>query len=294
MAKDNLKTRLNDGLFLLDGAMGTELIARGVEAGKCNDYLCVESPDIVSSVHDSYIRAGSDAAITNTFGANSITLGRHGYSDFVEKINLAAAAIAKSAVDEDGYVLGDIGPSGEFLEPVGMLKADDLKAVYAEQAKGLLAGGVDGFIIETMAAIDEAVAAIEGVKSVSDLPILVSFSYSVAGEDFKTMMGASVETVVEKVSSLGVSAIGFNCGDLTMDQYVELAQRHLELLKDAPVVAQPNAGHPKLVDDKVIYDLSADEYAESALKIKSLGVNIIGGCCGTNPAHIKAVADKLK
>lgn len=294
MAKDNLKERLGDDLFLLDGAMGTELIARGIEAGKCNDYLCVEAADIVSDVHASYIQAGSDAVITNTFGANIFTLARHGYSDFVEKINSAAAIIARNAAGEDRYVLGDIGPSGEFLAPVGTLKADDLKAAFAEQAKGLLAGGVDGFIIETMTAIDEAVAAVEGIKSVSDLPILVSFSYSKAGEDFKTMMGASVEAIVEKIVALGVDAIGFNCGDLTMDQYVELAQKHLELLKDVPIMAELNAGHPKLVDGKTIYDLSADEYAKSAEKIKSAGVNIIGGCCGTNPAHIKAVADKLK
>ncbi len=141
MSRISLKERINEGLFLLDGAMGTELIARGVKAGKCNDYLNIESPDIVSDIHRAYIEAGSDAVITNTFGANKYALARHGLDDKVEDINTAAAQIARRAASEEKYVLGDIGPSGDFLEPLGSVKPEELKDAFAQQAKALSAEG---------------------------------------------------------------------------------------------------------------------------------------------------------
>jgi len=166
MSRMSLKERISGGIFLLDGAMGTQLIARGIEVGKCNDYLNVESPDVVSDIHRSYFKAGSDAVLTNTFGANKYALGRHRLAEEAAKINSAGARIARKAGGEEKYVLGDIGPSGDFLEPLGSLKPEELKEAFARQAKALLDGGVDGFIIETMTALDEVTIAIEAVKSV--------------------------------------------------------------------------------------------------------------------------------
>lgn len=295
MARINLKERISEGLFLLDGAMGTELITRRIEVGTCNDYLNIDSPDIVFDIHQSYLQAGSDAVLTNTFGANKYALGRHGFSEEAVKINTAAAQIARRAAGEEGYVLGDIGPSGDFLEPLGTLKLNELKDAFAEQADALLAGGVDGFIIETMTAADEMTIAIEVIKSVCDLPVFVSLAYDPAGDGFKTMMGVDPATAVERVAPLGVDAIGFNCGTLNMEQYVKLAELCAsEIGGEVALLAEPNAGRPELVDGKAVYKVSPEEFAAAAEKIHSAGINIIGGCCGAGPAHIEAVAKRLK
>ncbi|HUS74009.1 MAG TPA: homocysteine S-methyltransferase family protein [Sedimentisphaerales bacterium] len=299
MGRMSLRERVNQGLFLLDGAMGTQLIARGIEAGTCNDYLNIESPDVVFDVHRAYVQAGSEAVITNTFGANRYALGRHGLAEEAAGINSAGAEIGRRAAGEEKYVLGDIGPSGDFLEPLGSLKPGELKDAFTEQAKALVAGGADGFIIETMTALDEIEIAIEAAKSVgSDLPVFASMSFDKAGDDFKTMMGIDVEAAVSKIVSLGVDAVGFNCGTVSLDEYIELAGKYVAAVKasgkDVLIYAEPNAGKPELVDDKAVYKVSPEDFAAAAEKIYSAGVTIIGGCCGTSPAHIGAVAKKLK
>ena len=299
MPRMNLRERISKDLFLLDGAMGTQLIARGIEVGKCNDYLNVESPDVVSDIHRSYFEAGSDAVLTNTFGANKYALGRHRLAEEAAKINSAGARIARRAGGQDKYVLGDIGPSGDFLEPLGSLKPEELNRAFAEQAKALLDGGVDGFIIETMTALDEVTIAIEAVKSVSGgVPVLASMSFDRAGDDFKTMMGVSVEAAAAKIVTLGVDAVGFNCGTVSLDEYVELAEKFVSAVRalsaDVIVYAEPNAGKPELVEGQAVYKVSPEDFAVAAKKIHSAGVNIIGGCCGTGPAHIKALAKKLR
>jgi 5-methyltetrahydrofolate--homocysteine methyltransferase len=299
MARVSLRERIKQDLFLLDGAMGTELIARGIDVGKCNDYLNIEQPDIILDIHHSYFEAGSDAVIANTFGANKYALGRHGFAQETIKINKAGVQIARDAAGENKYVLGDIGPSGDFLEPLGPLKAQDLKIAYIQQANALLDGGVDGFIIETMTAIEETAVAIEAVKSIDgDLPVFASMSFDKAGDDFKTMMGVDVEAAVAKIVSLGVDAVGFNCGTLSLDGYIELAEKYVSaaqaLSADVLICAEPNAGKPELVEDQAVYNVSPEDFAEMVKKIHAAGVNIVGGCCGTSPAHIRATAEKLK
>jgi len=282
----------------LDGAMGTELIARGIEAGRCNDYQNIESPDIVFDIHRAYLEAGSDAVLTNTFGANKYALARHGFSDKVKEINTAAAQIARRAAGEKKYVLGDIGPSGDFLQPLGNLKPQELKEAFARQAKALSEGGVDGLIIETMTALDEITIAIEAVKSVSKLPVFASMAFDKAGGDFKTMMGVDVKSAVSKIVSLGVDAVGFNCGTVSLEEYIELAGKYVSAVKALDkgvlIYAELNAGKPELVDGRAVYKVTPEEFAAAAEKIHSAGVNIIGGCCGTGPAHIKVLAKRLK
>jgi len=299
MGRISLTERINSGVFVLDGAMGTELIARGVEVGVCSDYLNIASPDIVLDIHRVYLDAGADAVVTNTFGANKFALARHKLGEKVEEINTAAAKIARQAAGEDRYVLGDIGPSGDFLEPLGTLEPDDLKAAFVEQAKGLLAGGIDGFIIETMTAIDEMTIAIEAVRLVSgDLPVFASMAFDRAGDDFRTMMGVDVESAVSKIVAFGVDAVGFNCGRVPLDDYVPLAEKFVSAVKDsgkdAAVLAEPNAGLPELVEGRAVYKVTADDFAAVAEKIHLLGVNIIGGCCGTGPEHINMIAKRLR
>jgi len=295
----DLREKIKQGLILLDGAMGTQLMARGVEAGTCNDNLNIESPDIISGIHSAYLQAGCDALITNTLGANKYALARHGLADRVAEINEAGARIARQATGPEKYVLGDIGPSGDFLEPLGTLKSDELRDAFARQAEALLAGGVDGFIIETMTAVEEATIAVEAAKSAGkDLPILVSMSFDKSGGSFKTMMGVGLEAAAARIVSLGVEAFGFNCGTASLDEYVELARECVlavrALSNDVAVCAEPNAGKPELVEDKTVYRVSADDFATAAKKIYSAGASIIGGCCGTSPAHIEAVAKLIR
>ncbi len=307
MPKINLRERIRQGVFLLDGAMGTELFTRGIEAGTCNDYLNIESPDIVLDIHNAYLQAGSDAVLTNTFGANKYALARHGLADNVVEINTTGAQIARRAAGKDKYVLGDIGPSGDFLEPLGNIKPEELKDVFAKQAKALLEGSVDGFIIESMTALDEIAIAIEAVKSVSSgLPVFASMAYGMGSNGFRTMMGVDVESAISKAVSLGVDAIGFNCGTAMLDDYLVLAKRYVSVTRAlekkratscelrVTIFAEPNAGKPELIDGRAVYKVSPENFAAAVEKIHSLGVNIIGGCCGTSPAHIAAVNKKLQ
>jgi 5-methyltetrahydrofolate--homocysteine methyltransferase len=299
MARVSLRERIKQDLFLLDGAMGTELIAREIEVGKCNDYLNIELPDVVSDIHRSYFEAGSDAVITNTFGANKYALRRLGFAEEVVKINKSGAQIARSAAGKEKYVLGDIGPSGDFLEPLGALNAEDMKEAFIRQANALFDGGVDGFIIETMTAIEEAAVAIEAVKSISgDLPVFASMSFDKAGDDFKTMMGVDVNAAVEKIVSLGVDSVGFNCGSISLEGYIELTEKFVSAVRamsaNVIIFTEPNAGKPELVDNQAVYKVSPEDFAAAIEKIYTAGVNVVGGCCGTGPAHIRATAEKLK
>jgi 5-methyltetrahydrofolate--homocysteine methyltransferase len=302
MAKKSLKQKISDGLLFLDGAMGTQLMARGIEAGRCNEMLNIESPNLILDIHRDYFNTGIDAVYTNTFGANEITLARHNLADKAEQINLAAVEIARKAAGSERYVIGDIGPCGEFLKPLGTLKPARLKGVYAKQAKALCDGGVDGFIVETFMAVDEAKVAAQAVKSVCNLPVFVSLAFDAAGADFRTMMGASVEMAVNEFSALGVDALGFNCGTLKMEQYLQLAEKFAKLLSNVAVpatakpvlLAKPNGGKPELVDGKAVYKLSDKDFGDWLEKIHKAGAVLIGGCCGTTPNHIKAMTTKIK
>ena len=284
---------------MLDGAMGTQLFARGVEVGGCNEYLNVGSPDVLCEVHRAYLDAGSDAVITNTFGANKYALGRHGLGGEVVAINKAGAEVARLAAGEGKYVLGDIGPSGDFLEPLGSLKAEELEEAFVEQARALVAGGADGLIVETLTAIDEVRIAIEAAKSVAgNLPVFASMSFDKGAEDFRTMMGVDVESAAAKMVAAGADAVGFNCGTATLDEYIELAGKLVAAVKaesqETIIFAEPNAGKPELVDDKAVYRVSPQEFAAAAKRIHAAGITTIGGCCGTTPEHIKAVAKALR
>lgn len=287
-----LKERIGKDVLLLDGAMGTQLMARGISAGTCNDHLNETDPDTVAAVHRCYLDAGSDAILTNTFGANSLALARHGLAGRVVQINSAGADIARAAAGRDHYVLGDIGPCGDFLEPVGTVKPGDLKEAFTVQAAALAKGQVDGFLVESFTDVKEAATAVEAAKSAADLPVFVSMAFDGAGKGFRTMMGAEVDSAVEKLLGLGVEAIGFNCGKADLDDYVELAGRFVRAVRrlypTAAVLAEPNAGLPEMDDGRLVYRVGPDDFAEAAARIRSAGVSIIGGCCGTGPEHIAA------
>jgi 5-methyltetrahydrofolate--homocysteine methyltransferase len=235
--------------------------------------------------------------ITNTFGANKYALGRHGYSDKVGQINEAAAKVARESAGEGGYVLGDIGHSGEFLAPLGTLDPGELKAAYIDQARGLIGGGVDGIIIETMTALEEIVVAIEAVRSVdTDIALFASMAFEASGGQYRTMMGVEVPSAVSEIVSLGVEAVGFNCGKATMEEYLKLSEILVKSAESNDVVlyAEPNAGLPEIVDGELVYKVGAEEFGEELVRIRDVGVSILGGCCGTGPDHIRAIAENVR
>lgn len=296
MAREPLHRRIGKGVLLIDGAMGTQLIERGIEPGGCNEKLCIDRPEVVAAVHQAYLDAGCNAILTNSFGGNAISLARHGLADQVHSLNVAAAQVARKAAGEDRYILGDIGSTGDFLEPLGSLKEADLHAAFAAQARALDEGGVDGFIIETMTALDELVVAVKAVKSVSTKPVLASMSFDPTPDGARTMMGVTPRMMVDKLISSGVHAVGFNCGTLDMDGYLALAEAFRSALFGTNIrwLAEPNAGKPQLQGDKAVYTLSPEDYAKTLVEIRNMGCAIIGGCCGTSPAHLAAAAKAMK
>jgi 5-methyltetrahydrofolate--homocysteine methyltransferase len=297
MTRELLENRIRRGVFFLDGAMGTQLFARGARSGECNELLNVENPAVVEDVHRAYLEAGSDAVLTNTFGGSAVALRRHGLAERTVELNRAGAELARGAAGPDRYVIGDIGPCGDFLEPLGTLTPPLLKEAFARQVEGLLEGEVDGFIIETMTALEEVEIAIEAVRGRSSVPIFVSLSYDPAsGGAFRTMMGVSPEQAVERLGSQPIQAIGFNCGTLDMDGYAELARRSVKALDGSRLLllAEPNAGKPRLEGNKAVYDLSPERFAEFLDVIRGAGARLLGGCCGTTPDHIRAAAAKCR
>jgi 5-methyltetrahydrofolate--homocysteine methyltransferase len=299
MARTELKKRIEKGLFLLDGAVGTLLMQRGIKPGSGLVLANLEHAHTVSEIHRAYLEAGSDAIITNTLIANRIFLGKHNLAERCVEINRTAAQLARQAAGDSHYVLGNIGPTGDFLEPIGLLKPADVKQAFVEQAEALLAGGIDGFIIETMTAAEEIKIAIEAARQVAgELPVFASMAFDPAGKSFRTSMGVDVSTAVSTIVAAGADCIGFNCGTILAGDYERLASEFVAfsraLADNKPVYAEPNAGHPVLKDGLVSYRLLPEDFAATMLDIYNTGVHIIGGCCGTTPDHIRAIAHLLR
>ncbi|MBU6427408.1 MAG: bifunctional homocysteine S-methyltransferase/methylenetetrahydrofolate reductase [Cyanobacteria bacterium REEB65] len=278
-----------DGIVLFDGAMGTMLYAKGVFLNRCYDELNLTQPDLVREVHSSYAKAGAQVLETNTFGANRPKLTAFGLADKTAAINEAAARLARAAAGEERYVAGAMGPLGLRLEPYGPTSFDEAREFFAEQARALLAGGVDLFVLETFADLHEIHQAIAAVRSVCDLPIVAQMSI---GEDLCTAYGAPPELVAENLDRWGSDVIGLNCsvGPAKMLEAIE----RLRSASQRPLSAQPNAGLPREVDGRKIY-LSSPEYcATFSKRLAQAGVRFIGGCCGTTPEHIARSRDAIR
>jgi len=286
--------RLKKGEILIsDGAMGTSLQAMGLGLGQAPEEWNILNPEDVRKVHESFIGAGSNMIITNTFGANPVKLKTAGLSEKFKEINAAAVKIAKEAAKNTAYVLGDMGPTGEFLKPVGNCSEGDFYSVFVEQAEILAKSGVGAFIIETMSGLDELKIAVSACKKVG-LPVIASMTFNVTQKGYRTMAGVSVEQAAESLLDLGCEVIGANCG-CGSKQMTEIMQQFKKAAgNSAFLIAQPNAGMPKLVKDKTIFDETPADFARSVKGLVGLGVNIIGGCCGTTPEHIREIVKIVK
>ncbi|HEU4938055.1 MAG TPA: bifunctional homocysteine S-methyltransferase/methylenetetrahydrofolate reductase [Vicinamibacterales bacterium] len=284
MAKPTFLEAIDQRVLVCDGAMGTMLYAKGIFLNRSFDELNVKEPDLVADVHQAYVRSGADVIETNTFGANRIKLGTFGLADQVHAINLQGARLARHAAREHVYVAGAIGPLGIRIEPWGKTGVDEAEEFFREQARALLEGSVDLFVLETFRDVNEIGAAIRAVRSVCDLPIVAQVTTE---EDGNSLDGAPPESFVPALEYLGAQVVGLNCsvGPAAMLETIE-RMSHVATVK---LSAQPNAGRPREIEGRNIY-LSSPEYMASyARRFIHNGVRLVGGCCGTTPEHIRHI-----
>jgi 5-methyltetrahydrofolate--homocysteine methyltransferase len=291
---DQLQSFLQDtDLIIADGAMGTLLFDAGLPQGTAPHFWNLEHPDRVADVHRQYLEAGSQLLLTNTFSANRFRTAQQDADASIAKLNLAGARILRAEVEAAGgnaLVAGDIGPSGRIMVPYGDLSPEDARAAFAEQAAALIEGGVDLIWIETMSDLEEAQAAFDGVRQISlDIPIIITMTFDTQG---RTMMGVSPEQAASTLTSLGAAAVGGNCGKGPQEIVSAIEKMHASV-PQAILVAKANAGIPKMVDGNPTYDAGPPVMAEYALKVRAVGARIIGACCGSTPAHIRAIAGAL-
>src|SRR4051794_6437165 len=273
---------LTQRVLVCDGAMGTMLYSRGVFINKSFDAMNLTQAQLVEDVHQEYVRAGADIIETNTFGANRIKLGSFGLADKLKLINVEGVRIARRAAGDRAYVAGAIGPLGIRIEPWGKTGIDEARDYFLEQAQALVEGGVDLFILETFRDLNEIGAAIDAVRSISDLPIVAQMTTE---EDGNTLDGTPPEKFAPELGARGATILGVNCavGPAPMLETIE----RIEQSVDAPLSAQPNAGRPRDIEGRTIY-LSSPEYMASyARRFVAQGVRLVGGCCGTTPEHIR-------
>lgn len=284
--------RLKDGKILVsDGATGTNLQQRGLPVGLPGEVWVFEKPEEILGLHRDFIAAGSDILLTCTFGGTSLRLESHGLGQRTAELNRAAVSLARQAAQGSGaLVAGSIGPTGQLLKPLGPLEESQAEAAFAEQARALVEAGVDLIVVETQFDLTEASAALRAVRSVSaEIPLVCSFSFD---RGKRTMMGVKPSQVAETLPALGVQVLGINCGR-SLDENLE-ALRQLRAATDLPLWFKPNAGLPEVdAEGNPIYRLSPAEMgAQAALWVQG-GAQVVGGCCGTSPAHLQAVAQAV-
>ena len=289
MTRDEFKKLTRSKIVVLDGAMGTELQKLGMPNGVCVEKWVLENPHNLINVQKNYKEAGSDVVYSCTFGGNRFKLAEFGFEKEVYEINKRLAELSREAVGSDCLIAGDIAPTGKFIEPFGDITFEDAINAYKEQAKALFDGGVDFFVVETMIDIQEMRAAIIGIKEISDLPILASLTFSKEGF---TLTGSNPVSALITLQSLGADAVGCNCstGPQDMLGIINLMKPYAKV----PLIAKPNAGLPKVVDGKTVFDMSAADFAKYIPQLLDAGVNLIGGCCGTSNEYIKEVSKIAK
>jgi 5-methyltetrahydrofolate--homocysteine methyltransferase len=270
--------------------MGTQLMLSGLEQGNCGEAWNLTHPDRVLAIQRRYAEAGSDCIITNTFGGSRIMLNRHGQVDRVADINAAAVAITREAFgDREGYVLGDIGPFGGLMEPYGDFTETQVRQAFGEQAKALVDAGADAIIIETQTSLEELLIGLTAAKEAGAACVIGSMAYDVTldGSTFRTMMGIDPERAAEFMQAHGADIVALNCGTgMDMERARQAVERY-KRATDLPVMAQPNAGLPKLVNMKVVYDETPEQMVQGLVPLLDAGTSIIGACCGSTPEHIK-------
>jgi 5-methyltetrahydrofolate--homocysteine methyltransferase len=286
---EDILSRLESGrVIVADGATGTMLLAAGLPAGTPPERWVLENPDPILDLQRAYVEAGSDLIVACTFGANRPRLERVGLAERLVEVNRRAVQIARQAADGRAYVAADVGPLGEFLAPFGQVTYEQAVEAFTEQAATLAEAGVDALYIETMSDMNEMKAAIEGLRQGGPgIPIFATFSFDHHG---RTNMGVSPEQAAEALQALGVAAFGANCG-ATLKMTEEAVAKMHQAAPEAYLIAKPNAGKPHMDGREVVYDATPEDMAGYAVKFVALGARVVGGCCGSTPTHIQAIAD---
>lgn len=283
-------------ILVADGALGTMLLAEGLAAGKCPESFNLEHPEILERIARAYLDAGADIIQTNTFGASPLKLSQYHLDDLTEEINVSAVRAVRKAIGDRAYLSASIGPCGRLLEPYGDIDSDQVLAGFERQIKALASEGVDMLCIETMTDLAEATLAIKAVKSV--LPaatVCATMTFDSTPRGFFTIMGVSVEQAAIGLAEAGADFIGSNCGNgiANMVTIADEFRKHTTL----PLLIQSNAGLPEVIHGELVYHETPEYMASQCRKLLDIGVNIVGGCCGTTPAHIRAirsVVDKFR
>jgi 5-methyltetrahydrofolate--homocysteine methyltransferase len=260
-------------------------MSAGLPAGAAPELWNVEHPDQIIALHQAYLEAGSQIILTNTFGGSRIKLDRFGLGERVRELNLTAVSLANKASQGKAFVAGDIGPTGELMQPMGPLTYQAAVQAFAEQATALVEGGADLLWVETMTDLSEAKAAVSAARQATELPVFCSLSF---GRKARTIMGVSARQAAEELWPLGLSAIGANCGE-GLEMIPEVLRQMRQVLPDAPLIVKPNAGLPRLVADQTTYDLTPGDFAAQMKQFIALGAQVIGSCCGSSPAYIAAL-----
>ena len=284
--------RLQSGKTLVaDGATGTNLHKMGLQPGIVPEDLVLDQPEMILKLESAFAEAGSDILLTCTFGGTRLRMKGSKYAHRVSELNTRAVELTRKAASLRSGILvaGSIGPTGLLMKPYGPLTPDEAANAFTEQVKGLVAGGVDLLVIETMFAFDEADAAFKAARAATDLPIVVSFSYD---RGVRTMMGVKPAEMIKRYKEMGAALVGANCGT-SLENMEKVVQEYATAEPGFPLWVKPNAGLPRLVDGNTVFDVTPEQMGEFARKIVALGVRVVGGCCGNTPEHIAAIAKSV-
>lgn len=278
--------------LVCDGAMGTLLQARGMPLDVCPEVWGIENAEVLLEIHREYLDAGADVILTSSLGGNSFKLKKYGVTTSATEIARGLAEIALKATGPGQHVLGDVGPTGDFMQPLGLATEDDFYQAFLAQCQGFADAGVAGIIVETMMDLNEAKVAVRAAKD-TGLPVIGSLSFNPDPNGFRTMMGVSPEATVTGLLEAGADVIGTNCGSVLMEQMPELIGQFKKA--GAPyVLVEANAGLPEIVEGRTVFGQTPAQMGKSIESVLKAGANIVGGCCGTTPAHIRCIADIVK
>ena len=289
------KERLAQGEILIsDGAIGTFLQAKGLKPGECPEWWCISHPDVVKGIHEAYVAAGSDIIETNSFGATRYKLHHYGLEGKLREVNQAAVALAKNAGAGKCYVAASVGPTGRIVEDEGGdVTPQDLYEAYKEQVVALAEAGADALCIETMASLSEALQAIKAAKENTRLPVMCTFTFEAGPRGFRTMMGVTPERAARETAAAGADIVGANCGNGIVNM-IEITRQMRDAQLTTPILIQANAGTPVLEGEKTVFKETPEFMASKVPDLIQAGAQIIGGCCGTTPGHIAAMARAAK
>lgn len=282
------------GVLISDGAMGSFLQSAGLPVGASPELWCVARPEVVRGVAEAYLAAGSDIVLTNSFGGSPVKLARYGLENCAGELNRAAATLAREAAGGGKFVAGSVGPTGRIVrDEGGDVTPAELYEAFREQVAGLADGGVDAICVETMSSLPEALEAVRASRENTTLPVFCTFSFALGRRGFRTMMGVSPEVAAREAADAGADVIGTNCGN-GIENMIEIVRLMHAAVPDRPILVQANAGMPELIDGIAVYPETPEYMASRVAELIAAGATIVGGCCGTTPEHIAAIAAEVR